>query len=321
VFLVFGLFGCTSGVLTTEHGSVRRVVVANKNGTSLYDSSKLNNSKSNAKQWDILFLLEDDKNRNYYKVSKSLDDPYNLNNVSYIIKKDVFEWNSYFCLGYKNSPHQVNRQRVKYYRTINGLKNKDSNDVVIVEKKRHRGYFTSINAKPILKEEERSIYHVATLYDDIEADGSYVFKGNYGVGYVTYNEKAHRLYRYVSKQQFGEQLRGVTDAMTSKTSNLNPNDLDEKFDRLAKLINQPGKSKLFRGVKRIKKLFENGEAPVVAQRRLFDDRYLKGQNSQEHKDKLIDLQKKMVEYYEYTSNWNQYGYAYIPAEWIIEEEY
>ncbi|MFN6516667.1 MAG: hypothetical protein RMY29_019475 [Nostoc sp. CreGUA01] len=313
--LLLGLFGCSEEVLTTKEGTARRVVVANKNGTDLYDSEKLTNSKSTAKQWDILFIIND-KNPSYYKVSSSIDEPGNSNNISYIKKTDVFEWNTFFCLDFKNSPKEVNRLPVKIYGTITGLKSQNSSDVIMSEKSTHRNNFRRTDAQPILQEVDESIYKIASLYDNKNPDGSYGFRGNYDVGYVEFTQKAHTFYRYVSKRQLEEQLKSVLAAIVSSKPNPNPNDLDKKFDELSKIINQPGNSKLVRGAKRIKDIFQSGQAPREAQVNIFEEPYLIGKNVEQHNENLETLHNKMLEYFNEPSNWNEDGNSYIPAEWI-----
>ncbi len=313
--LALGLFGCSEGVLETPEGSARRVVVTNKNGTDLYDSDKLTNSKSTVKQWDILFIIND-KNPSYYKVSSSIDEPGNSDNISYIKKTDVLEWNTFFCLDYKNSPEEVRRPPVKTYGTIAGLKSQNSSDVILSEKSTHRNSFIPTDAKPILQEVDESIYKIASLYDEQNPDGSHVFRGNYDVGYVEYTPEAHTLYRYVSKRQLEKQLKSVLEAIVISKPNPNPNDLDRKFDELSTIINQPGKSKLVRGVKRVKDIFQSGQAPREAQVNIFEEEYLKGQNVEQHDKSLEKLHKEMLEYFTESSNWNKDGNSYIPAEWI-----
>ncbi|PHK19324.1 hypothetical protein VF10_21760 [Nostoc linckia z13] len=315
--LALGLFGCSEEVLTTKEGSARRVVVTNKDGTNLYDSDQLKNSKSTAKQWEILFILND-KSSSYYKVSSSIDEPGNSDNISYVKKADVLEWNTFFCLDYKNSPEQVNRSPVKTYKTIAGLKSQNDDDVILSEKSTHRNNFMPTDAKPILQEVDKSIYKIASLYDEQNPDGSHEFRGNYGVGYVEYTQEAHRLYRYVSKQQLEKQLKSVLEAIVISKPNPNPNDLDRKFDEISTIINQPGKSKLVRGVKRVKDIFQSGQAPQEAQVNIFEEKYLKGQNVKQHDKSLEKLHKKMLEYFTEPSNWNEDGNSYIPAEWILK---
>ncbi|MBD2612017.1 hypothetical protein H6G94_12130 [Nostoc punctiforme FACHB-252] len=315
--LALGLFGCSEEVLTTKEGSARRVVVTNKDGTNLYDSDQLNNSKSTAKQWDILFIIND-KNSSYYKVSSSIDEPGNSDNISYVKKADVLEWNTFFCLFYKNSPEEVNRSPVITYKTLEALKNQsqDTSDFIMSEKLNHDNSLKEVYAKPILQEVDESIYKIASLYDDPNPDGTYEFRGNYGVGYVEYTPEAHTFYRYVSKRQLEEQLKSVLAAIVSSKPNPNPNDLDKKFDELSKIINQPGNSKLVRGAKRIKDIFESGQAPREAQVNIFEEPYLIGKNVEQHNQNLETLHNKMLEYFNEPSNWNEDGNSYIPAEWI-----
>ena len=56
--LLLGLFGCSDKVIKTPEGIPRRVVISNKDGTTIYESSKLTQPKDKAKQWDVFFCLK-----------------------------------------------------------------------------------------------------------------------------------------------------------------------------------------------------------------------------------------------------------------------
>jgi len=312
IFLVVSLSGC-GGILKTKEGIPRKVVVSNRNGADLYKRINLVEKTESAKQWTVFFIVE--KTEKYYKVSKSLN--ITQNKPIYLKSEDVFEWNLPFCIAFKNSPDKANRPIVKIFKTVEGLKSDNEKDVIMQEKNVHSEIFYPENVQPILKEVESNskIYKIASLYDKRKKDGTYKFFGDYDFGYVKFEEKAHRHYRYVSKQQFRDNLTGVLGAkIRTNDPNPNPQSLDEVFNFIASLLNPDASTK--DGVEGIEEIFSSEDSPSELEDGVFNEDSRSGQNWSEMNKSFNDMYEEMAEYLDQSSNWNTYGYAYIPVEWI-----
>ena len=217
------LVSCKSQTLRTSEGIPRKAIVSSKGEAPLYSDRNLKKEEGEAQLWEAMFIEEINETKGYYRVSRSLDKK--SADSFYMRSEDVLEWNSNFSLAFKNSPHIAKRPKVKIYQTIDGLESKDENEIVMQEKEEHDEGFSFTDAQPILKEvdSDKKIYKIASLYDQIDEDGNYIFLGDYDSGYVIFDENAHTLYRYVSKAQLRQDALNVIAAEVEtidRTSNL-----------------------------------------------------------------------------------------------------
>jgi hypothetical protein len=329
----FGLLSCQSKrILTTSEGIYRKVVVR-EDDTPLYDSTQFKDNVATVNQWDILYVYGDSKSKNSWDISKFFQNSHsknyyivsrgikeNLETPMYINKNDVFEWNSYFCISYKTSPHQSGRDRIITYETLKAAKEHDKSQSHIREKEKHgvhRNASPDPNCKPILEEHKNGIYHIATLYDNIDEEGNYVFLGNYDFGYVHYNKNAHQFYRYVNKGQLDSQLKIVLGVTGKAKPNLNPSEVDSIYGPLTTLL--ANFENINRGIEDITKIFESSDMPSETQKGLFESESFTS-DIENLDPKLRQISQKMFDTLNNSDKWNENGYTYIPAEWMEESK-
>ena len=305
-----GCIGCKKKSLKTEDGIPRKLLIR-KDNTPLYESEQMIYSPKSARQWQIYYIFKE-------LIAGYIVSPHmkiSRKSTTYFVKKsDVFEWNSYFCLAFKNSPHNTNRKRIKFYKTYFESLN-DNGNIVIIEKPKHRTNFLHRDAIPILQEYDNSIYYIASLYDDIDENGNYVFLGNYNFAYVKYLQNAFVFRRYVNRHQFSDHILHVLRSQVYAKPNMDPTELDLIYGPLSNLLADFG-TDIQEGVETIFSLFQTTDIPSKTKRGIFNDKYLIGEDLEELDPHLIRIYRKMVSYYENNSFWNNSGYAYIPAEWM-----
>lgn len=329
----FSLLSCQSkSTLKTSEGIYRKLVVR-EDDTPLYDSTQLKDNVATVDQWDILYVYGESKSKDswnilkffqnsqtedYYVVSRVMQE--NIETPRYIKKTDVFEWNSYFCLSYKTSPHQAGRDRIFTYETLKAAQERDKSQSHIREKEKHgvhRNASPDPNCQPILEEHKNGIYHIATLYDNIDEEGNYVFLGNYDFGYVRYNKNAHQFYRYVNKRELDYQLKIVLGVTGKAKPNLNPSEVDSIYGPLTTLL--ANFEDLNRGIEDIAKIFDSSDMPSETQKGLFNSESFTS-NIEDLDPKLRRISKKMFDTLNDSDKWNKNGYTYIPAEWMEESK-
>ena len=304
--LSFILGGCNE-VMKTSEGVPRKVVVRQDN-TPLYTSYQLDKSSPIVgKQWTFWFMFED--NKSYYKISGTTNP--RSENFLYIKKQDMFEWNNPFCLHLKGSPKSENRPQVKYYKTLENLKNNGS--FSLIEKQEHSLDFDPSSCQPIIEEVEPSIYYIATLYDDM-VDGQYKFLGHYDFTYVRYSKEYYTFYRYVSKNELSEQIRTLSAISTFNSTNINPTIINGIVSNISSLIGLG--QEFVKGINDLDRIYGGKNIPKQAQQGLLDTQNLTSGKINENSTKIAGLVNEMTQYLHKDSNWNNDNYSLIPVEWI-----
>jgi major membrane immunogen (membrane-anchored lipoprotein) len=302
------LSSCSSGTLRTAENIPRKVVISNKNGAALYTNATFEKEEKDfkSKQWEVFFIIESDSK--YFKVSRDLDNK--SNKAIYIKPQDAFEWNSNFCLGFKNSPHENKREVVKIYKTAK------LEQVTLQEKEKHTDIFRPEATQPILETSnpDEKIYKIATLYDRKNKDGIYEFFGDHDFGYVKFEEKAYKQYRYISKGELELNIQSVL-AARNKTggSNKSPDVLTDIFNLLGSLVSPDTSYK--DGAKDIERTLTSKNIPDSVKTGIFQPGKLNGQNMDDINEGLQKMYPKMIEFRDNSSNWIN-GHGYIPIEWI-----
>jgi hypothetical protein len=314
-FLMVFTSGCvTSKQIKTINGIPNKVIVANKHGAKAYKDSDLKTNTATLKQWDVLFVVEvSDK---AYEVTSEIS---NELKTFFIQKTDeIIEWNTYFALPSKNSPHNSNRERVKFYKTIDDLKKHNDKNLSMIEKAKHSGKsLPTANPVAVLQDFGGEVYYVSSLVDNL-VDGQYVFMGEYRNGYVKQSKNASFLCRYISKDEIKTQLQKVKDAQISVLKNTsNPEELNSAYKDLSELIGKGG-SKFAAGTKTILEIFNgpNGNVPKTAKQGIFSNESIEGRNNPNLRKDLISAYNKMVDFASIDKNWNENNFSCIPAEWI-----
>jgi hypothetical protein len=193
-------------IQVTTEGIPRKIVVASKHGAKLYNSNELKQVQSTATQWEILFVIQDLGKS--YEVTRDIED---ISHPLFVEKtKEFIDWNTYFSIAYKNSPHQTTppREPVKFYETLKDLKNHNQ-EISMIEKSKHSGRSDPAEHHAVvLTDSGNDTYHVLSLYDDL-IDNQYVFLGNYSAGYIKFSKDATFLCRYISNLSINAETKGV----------------------------------------------------------------------------------------------------------------
>lgn len=304
---------CSTKKVEVTNGIPLKIVIGDKNGVPIYDSNDLNTYKSSAKQWDTFFIVS--QSEKSYEVTHDIKD---IKNTFYIKKtKDTINWNTYFALAYKNSPHSTTprRERVGYYRTIKGLKAKDREERIKIEKFKHpEKTMPSDHHDIILKSLEDNILYTVGMYDDV-INNEYVFQGNYSAGYMSLSDDANFICRYINKIDLQDHLRRVLRAETTLSGNVTPERKDDAYRDLSELIAK-GISDVKDGAIDISKIFDGSSVPQKARKGIFSPAAISGKDIKESSGKLEVMQTKMVSFLNKKANWNEYNYSCIPAEWM-----
>jgi hypothetical protein len=310
ILIILAISSCSSGgTLKTSENIPRKIVISNKNGATLYENDTFTEDKdSKSRQWEVFFIVE--SNSKYFKVSRDLDNK--SNKAVYIKPQDAFEWNSNFCLYFKNSPHEAKREPVKIYKTA------DLNEITLQEKEKHSSIFNRENVQPVLQtvDPDKKIYKIATLYDRKNKDGIYEFFGDYDFGYVKFDEKVYRQYRYLSKENLELNIQSVLAARNKVGgSNHSPDVLTDIFNLLGSLLS-PDKSHKD-GAEDIKRTLNSDSIPSSVKGEIFKPNSLNGKSMDVMNEELQKMYPQMIKFRDNSSNWVR-GYAYIPIEWIRE---
>lgn len=303
------LTGCGAQLQTTEAGIPRKVVVR-KNHTPLFTSGSLDQPKYAAKQWAALFVYEETPL--YYAVGGSTGtEPQDL---VYVRRDDVYEWNSRFCLNFTTSPDQTNRAPIKFYETLEGAQRGDG-AVAMVEKDSHRTDFAaSIDPQPILKDHGDNTYWIAGLHDDVDEQGNFIFLGNFKFAYVRYDKSAQQTRRYVSRTEFDQQITQVLNASYESHDNMNPDEVERVYGDLKGLVSDWGEQQAD-GAKEVASALKE-IMPEQMRQGIFEDSAIEGRNTADLSAQLHEMNRKMVDYLKQDENWNEHGYGYVPVEWI-----
>jgi hypothetical protein len=299
ILIILAISSCSSGTLKTSENIPRKIVVSNKNGATLYENDTFikEDKDSKSSQWEVFFIVE--SNSKYFKV--------------YIKPQDAFEWNSNFCLDFKNSPYEAKRETVKIHKTA------DLNEIILREKEKHSSIFNRENVQPVLQtvDPDKKIYKIATLYDRKNKDGIYEFFGDYNFGYVKFDEKVHRQYRYLSKENLELNIQNVLAARNKVGgSNHSPDVLTDIFNLLGSLLS-PDKSHKD-GAEDIKRTLKSDSIPSSVEGEIFKPNILNGKSMDVMNEELQKMYPQMIKFRDDSSNWVR-GYAYIPIEWIREK--
>jgi hypothetical protein len=324
IALVFIL--CTSSIVSscsqekriqiTPEGIPRKIVVASKDGTNLYNSSELNQVQSTATQWEILFVIQDLEAS--YEVTRDIED---ISHPLFVRKaKELIDWNTYFSIAYKNSPHETTppRERVKFYKTIEDLKNRNQEKISIIEKSQHSGRSEpSEHHAVILGDLGNDAYHVVSLYDDLVND-KYTFLGNYSEGYIKFSKDSIFLCRYISKKELKDQALKVLNAKINFKGKVTPDNKDNAYKNLSELLGKGNSNKLSSGIDSILKIFEGNNIPKQTKTTIFSKDAMAGIDNAKTDSELLKIYQKIDNFLTTSRNWNKYDYSCIPAEWVDE---
>ena len=306
--IVISLTACKSrDVLKTPDGIPRKVIVR-QDDTDLFDANNLKNQLRKTHQWDVWYIFEEGDD--YYMIAGDLREY--PETPLYVHQSDVFEWNTFFCADYKNSPHETGRDPIPIYYTLEGAQIADEDDIYLIEKEEHRTTFSPDDANLVLREHEGEIYYVAALYDNVDDEGNFVFLGNYAFGYQPYVPEALRFHRYVSKQQFAEQLRLLLGITGKADSNAKPSRVRELYGPIISLFAEW--DDLDKGLGEIESIFTSPDMPQGAIEGLAPDQFI--DNIESLDPKIAAIVDKMLDYMENPKNWDENGHAYVPVEWM-----
>jgi hypothetical protein len=309
--------GCSQQkqVQVTPEGIPRKIVVANKGVTNLYSSNELKQVQSKATQWEILFVIQDLGES--YEVTRDIED---ILHPLFVKKtKELIDWNTYFSIAYKNSPHQTipPREPVKFYKTLKDLGNHNKEELSMIEKSKHSGRSDPAEHHAVvLSDSGNDTYHVLSLYDDL-INNQYISLGNYSDGYIKFSKDANFLCRYISKEELKKQALRVLTAKMNFNGKITPDNRNNAYKNLSELISK-GNSKISNGVDGILKIFDGNNVPKNTQTGVFSQRAMNGLDPEKTSLELIEISKKIDAFSNTSKNWNKYDYSCVPAEWIKE---
>jgi len=296
--------GKPSRVLLTSEGIPRKVVIS-QDSTALFSSARLDQAVAMAEQWQIFFMLGEKKN--VYIVSPT---PEPVEQLYYVPKADAFEWNTFFSLAYRNSPHQASRNPIAIYTTVDGART-GRGDTAMVEKVEHLvGYH---DPKPVLQEPERNIYHLAALYDNVDSLGNYVFLGNYGFGFTRYDPSAHVILRYVSRVQLEDQVNVLLGAQMKTKPTMSPSDMDGLFGPLRALVADFG-AEAEAGLDEFARVLSSDAVPVSTVGGPLDKKYRSG-DVRRMNPELKRAAQRMIDHLQSSESWED-GFSFVPTEWM-----
>jgi hypothetical protein len=170
-----------------------------------------------------------------------------------------------------------------------------------------------MDAQPILSEQDNDIYLIASLYDNIDEEGNYVFLGGYDFGYVQYTPEAHEFRRYVSRQQLTQQMLLIVGVQGNVRDNMRPSDVENVYGSLSDLLAEWGPD-FSGGIGEIEDAFRGESLPEGARGGIFD--IPAGAASDQIDPELTRMYDRMREYQENPNMWNSDGYSFVPAEWM-----
>lgn len=300
----------------TPEGIPRKIVVANKDGSKLYNSNELNQIQATATQWEILFVIQDLGTS--YEVTRDVED---ISQPLFVRKtKELIDWNTYFSIAYKNSPDYVtpSRERVKFYKTLKDLQDRNQKEISMIEKSKHSGRSDpSEHYAVVLNDLGNDAYHVVSLYDDL-VNNKYTFLGNYDNGYIKFSKDSIFLCRYVSKKDLKDQAVKVITATINFNGKVTPDNKNNAYKYLSELIGKGNSNKVSNGIDSILNIFNGNNVPKNTKTGVFSKDAIDGIDTEKTHGELIKISQKMDVFLTTSKNWNKYGYSCIPAEWIEE---
>jgi hypothetical protein len=308
LLLVQGCGGPQKVALTSDDSRIPRKVVIREDSTPLFSSRDLRSVAGFARQWQVYFLVRQGKK--FVQVSPTLEvHPEN----TYFLEKDAsFEWNTYFCLSYANSPRTAGRPQIITFRTPEQARI-GSGDSVLIEKPYHLIHWN--NPQPIMKDLGGGVYHVTSLYDNVDSLGNYVFLGNYTSGYVRYQQNAHVLLRYVSREQLDENIKVMLGSRLRHKEAMSPTEMDDFWGPLRSLLADFGVDSEA-GVNEMLAVFREEHAPSEAQKGIFQASNVVNSFNPNLAVELHRVSEKMISHFQDNTAWNEHGFSFVPAEWL-----
>jgi hypothetical protein len=311
--MIYVRFTAPSQQFTAE-GLARRVVIR-QDHTSLFAPNNHSQPVAQANQWDIFYIMGEYQRGFLVSPNPNLSKP----QIFFVEHANVFEWNTYLSINFHSSPHESGRAPVYYYRSREAAA-RGQGQAVLREKPEHTAQFSEhISPQPVLREHEDSVYYVATLYDRVTSEGEYVFMGDYDMVYVKYTPEAHEFRRYVHRTELQAQTRALLSGRDDiePGRQVTPNIVDEYSSAVSTLLGD-WNDEIGLGIRNLQETFiTSDDIPEgIGQNELDLSEVIRSESTSVLNENLEGLANEMISFRQNPGNWNNDGYAYIPAEWM-----